>query len=268
MDLTILIVDDEILARSRIEKLLEKTAGIDTINQCTNGREALDFLRKNTVNLMFLDVQMPEMDGFDMLHKLSPDEIPLTIFVTAYDKYALKAFDVHAVDYLLKPFDDDRFFEAFNLAREQIELKQSGSIKKKIVNIINELKDIPSKNTAAEDFSESGKYPDKLVFKESGKIHFVQADNIFYIKAAGKYLHVVSTEAEFSIRQTMTELEKKLDPAKFLRVHRSSILNSDKIKEMQHWYKSDYVFIMHNGERLFSGSTYRKNVEKILKQIC
>ncbi len=268
MDLTILIVDDEILARNRIKKLLEKTAGIKSINECSNGREALEYLQSNTVDLLFLDVQMPEMDGFDVLQELEPKDIPLTIFVTAYDKYALKAFDVHAADYLLKPFDDDRFFEAFNLAKAQIELKQSGSIKQKIINIISDLKGITSGKESDENLNEYNEYPDKLVLKESGKIHFVNTDSIFYIKAAGKYLQLVSEEAEYSIRQTMAALEKKLNPAKFLRVHRSSIINIDKIKEMQHWYKSDYVFIMHNGERMFSGSSYRKNVEKILKQIC
>ena len=268
MSLSILIVDDEILARSRIKKLLEKIKDAGAVNECSNGAQALSFLQKNEVDLMFLDVQMPELDGFDVLQELGPNKIPLTIFVTAYDKYALKAFDVHAVDYLLKPFDDDRFYEAFNLAKEQIDLKQSGSIKQKILNIISDLKGITTNKEIDEDLNENSEYPDKLILKESGKIHFVKTDSIFYIKAAGKYLRVVSDEAEYSIRQTMIELEKKLNPAQFLRVHRSNIINIDKIKEMQHWYKSDYVFIMHNGERLFSGSSYRKNVEMILKQIC
>ena len=263
MEMHILIVDDEMLARRRLKNLLAKVEQSITINECGNGKEALDFLQKNSVDLLFLDVQMPELSGFEMLQQLPPDTLPPTIFVTAYDKYALKAFDVHAIDYLLKPFDDERFFEAFNRVPWPVQdPENSDPVQQKLLHLLSELSSNSSSNSRT-----TSSFPDKLVIKQSGKIHFVNTSDISHIQAEGKYLHVYTQAETYKIRQTLIEIENKLSPQKFLRIHRSRILNTDFIQEMQHWYKGAYVFILRDGERLISGNSYRKNIEWILQQI-
>jgi len=269
MALNILIVDDEILARNRIKNLLINMDMPLRIDECANGKLALNFLKSSSVDLLFLDVQMPELSGFELLEHLPKDALPVTIFVTAYDKYALRAFDAHAIDYLLKPFDDERFYEAFDRAQQQIELiENKSSFRQKLINMIDELTHKGNGNKTTLPDSEGSLFSEKLVLKESGKIHFVKTKDISHIKADGKYIQVFTDGKNFKIRQTLVEMESKLSSKHFLRIHRSSILNIDLIQEMQHWYKGEYVFIMQDGERLISGNSYRKNIEGILKQIC
>jgi len=269
MAMDILVVDDEILARNRIKNLLVKVDIPLRIDECANGKQALNFLKSNSVDLLFLDIQMPELSGFELLEQLSGDKLPATIFVTAYDKYALKAFDAHAIDYLLKPFDDERFYDAFNRAQQQMELSENKySIRQKLINLIDEFIHKENDIKTILPGSEELLFAEKLALKESGKIHFVKTKDISHLKADGKYVRVFTDGRNYKIRQTLSDMESKLNPKQFLRIHRSSILNVDLIREMQHWYKGEYVFIMQDGERLISGNSYRKNIECILKQIC
>ncbi len=265
--ITAFIIDDESLARTRIRRLLENEQDINIAGECANGQEAVQHIKSNSPDLIFLDVQMPELNGFEVLNELGSEKLPVIIFVTAYDKYALKAFEVHAIDYLLKPFDDDRFYAALNHAREQIANVQNNSIRKKLFDLITDLtgvKSLPSGKTANEISQQN--YLERLVIKTAGRIYFLKTNDIVRIKAAGKYLDILANEQEHIIRQTMNEIETKLNPDQFLRIHRSTILNIDQIKEMQHWYKSQYIFILNNGEKYTSGNKFRGNLESIIKR--
>ena len=253
--LKILVVDDESLARKRIVNLLTKSKRACEITECTNGMEALEKLLYESFDLVFLDIQMPEINGFDVLDNLEIDKIPAIIFVTAYDKYALKAFEVHALDYVLKPFDDERFYEAFGHAQKIIETNLKEATNDKILRLLEETRSL-----------EPVKSIERIVVKEKGRIYFVRTDEIISIKAAGKYLKLSTENAVHTIRQTMNDIESKLNPSKFLRIHRSTIINLDCISEMQHWYKNEYIFIMQNGDKVTSGSTYRKNLDALLSE--
>lgn len=267
MPIKVLIVDDEALARKRIRRLLENDASITIIGECANGFETVAALQNHKPDLLFLDIQMPELNGFEVLQQFSPDQLPIIIFVTAYDKYALKAFEVHAVDYLLKPFDDERFFLALNHAKEQITKFKNQAFSQKLVNL---MADVLENNHLTSEITTVKKtdahYLERLIIKSSGLIYFVKTADIINIKAAGKYLEVVVGDHTYTLRQTMSEIEKKLNPSCFLRIHRSTIINMDFIKEMQHWYKNEYIFIMQNGEQLKSSGSCYKNLDKIIKE--
>jgi len=251
--LKILVVDDEALARRRITNLLQSLKQSHEIYEAGNGLDALNKLEDSKFDLIFLDIQMPEMNGFEVLENLDLENTPTVIFVTAYDQYALKAFEVHAIDYLLKPFDDDRFLEAFDHSKKSMEHKKA---------TYENLEKLLQERRAMDESS----YIERIVVKNKGRIYFVKTNDVITIKAAGKYLQI-ETEAELhTIRQTMNEIETKLDPKLFLRIHRSTIINIDRIKEMQHWYKNEYIFIMQNGDKVTSGSTYRKNLDVLLNE--
>jgi len=252
------IVDDESLARTRIRRLLEKSGDITVVAECTNGLEVVEFFRTGEADLLFLDIQMPELDGFEVLDNFPTEKLPVVIFVTAYDKYALKAFDVHAIDYLLKPFEDERFYEALNYARELL-LKQNQN------SLSGKLKDLLIDYLGKESTRDSDFYS-KITIKTAGKYYLINTDEIIRIKAAGKYLEIKTKDEKYLTRKTIKEIGLTLNPAKFLRIHRSTIINIDFIKELQHWYKSDYIIVLANGEKFTSSKTYKLNVEKVLNQ--
>ncbi len=248
----VVIVDDEKLARDRIRRLLKSRQEYEIISEFSNGSDAVNFLRNNDTDLMFLDIQMPEMDGFEVVGSLSKLNLPVIIFVTAYDKYALKAFEVHAIDYLLKPFDDERFNSALLHAESILDDKSVDSFSDKLMDFLN-----------AKERGQH-KYLDRISIKSSGRIYFIDTKNILRIKSAGKYLEIMDLNSTHKIRKTMTQMEEQLDPQKFVRIHRSVIVNIGHIKEMQHWYKNEYVVFLSNGEKFTSGGSFRKNLDPLL----
>ena len=269
--INVLIIDDEKLARMRIRELIEGEDDITIIDECKNGAEAVESIRKFSPDLIFLDVQMPGMNGFQVLDKLDKENLPIIIFVTAYDQYALKAFDVHAIDYLLKPFDDERFYEALQRAKDQYIQINNLAFKQRLVQLLSDMHD--DSTTYEESSAIFGSrtngdtpYLERLAVKTGGRIYFIKTSEISRIKAAGKYLELKVGDEEHMIRQAMNQLEAKLDPCHFLRIHRSTIINIDYIKELQHWYKTQYVVILQNGEKFISSNSYRKNLEKIVHQ--
>ncbi len=256
-----LIIDDEKLARNRIKKLLEKQSDFEIVDECKNGREAVDCINSLNPDLIFLDVQMPELDGFSVLKKINKDNYPIIIFVTAYDKYALKAFEVHAVDYLLKPFDDERFQIALEHAKDHLVKNSRKDLHSKITHLMTELGEtLP--------ISDVKDYLDRIIVKSGGKISFVKTSEIIRIKSAGKYISVLSKEGDNLIRQTMNEIEEKLDPKKFIRIHRSAIINFDFIKEIQNWYRGEYVILLNNNEKFTTSSSYRKNIQELISSLA
>ena len=215
-------------------------------------------LNDNDIDLMFLDIQMPEMDGFEVLNHIDRNKLPVIIFVTAYDTYAPKAFEVHAIDYLLKPFDDERFNSALMHSEEILKNKSKKMFTDKLIGLIEETDKIKNPQY---------KFLERIVIKSSGRIYFVRTKDVIRIKASGKYLEIKDSQKDHKIRKTLTQLEEQLDPDRFIRIHRSVILNVDHITEMQHWYKNEYIFILSNGEKFTSGSSYRKNLEQILNPL-
>jgi two-component system LytT family response regulator len=246
----ILIVDDEPLARERVRRHLRDEPGVEIVGEAGNGREAVAVIEEKTPDLVFLDVQMPEMNGFDVLKALEENKIPAIVFTTAYDKYAIQAFEFHALDYLLKPFSRERFRRAVRHAREQLEnSRQSGSIDERLVSLLENLK--------------AKKYLERIVVKNSGRVFFIKTDEIDWIEAAGNYLKLhVGREAHL-IRETMQSIEAKLDPEKFFRIHRSTLVQIDRIKELHPLFSGDYAVILRNGAELNLSRNYRDRLPEL-----
>src|SRR5678816_2167450 len=204
-----IIIDDEPLARDRIKRLLRDEDGVQIVGECGNGTDAVKSISELNPDLVFLDIQMPGKNGFEVIKSLNSKKLPTIIFVTAYDQYALQAFDVHALDYLLKPFNRDRFQRAVDRARDQVEDRHRGDLDERLTSLIENLK------------SEK-KYLDRLVVKTVGRVFFLKTDEIDWIEAAGNYVRLHVGKESHMIRETMNGIEGKLDPDKFIRIHRST----------------------------------------------
>lgn len=245
MKIKTLIVDDEPLARERVRRFLRDETDIDIIGECGNGLEAISEIRRTAPDLVFLDIQMPEKNGFEVIKELETGRIPNFIFVTAYDQYAIQAFDVHALDYLLKPFNRERLKKSVDRAREQIENKMIGHLDERLTSLIADLKT-------------EKKYLERLVVKSVGRVFFLKTDEIDWIEAAGNYLKLHVGREGHLIRETMNAVEAKLNPEKFLRIHRSTIVNIDRIKELHPMFSGDYSVILRNGTELTLSRNYRE----------
>ncbi len=244
MEIRTLIVDDEPLARERIRSLLESDTQIKIIGESRNGLEALQQVIEKKPGLVFLDIQMPEMNGFEMLQELEEGQIPHLIFVTAYDQYALRAFEYHALDYLLKPFDRERFEQALERAKEYIFLKKNGDYKTRLQKMMNEVHPRISPLN-------------RVVVKTGGRIFFVKTEEIDWMEAAGNYINLHVGKDTYLIRYTMNDIEKKLDQDRFIRIHRSRIVNVECIKEIKPWFNGEYLIYLQCGSELTLSRKYR-----------
>jgi len=244
MNIRVMIVDDEPLACERIRMLLDGEPELEIVSECRNGNDALRAIEKLNPDLVFLDVQMPELTGFQVLDRLDPARMPVVIFVTAYDRYALKAFEVSALDYLLKPFDRERFRRALGRARDELDRRKAGSVNEKVLKLLSELQ-------------RSKKYVDKLIVRAGGRVLFLRVDEIDWIEAAGNYVRLHTGKEEHLYRETMTKLEEQLNPDRFARIHRSTIVNIERIKELQPWFRGDYMILLRDNSKLILSKTYR-----------
>lgn len=258
-----IIIDDEPLAREKIRTFLEAEDDIEVIGECKNSTEAIASIKDLKPHLIFLDIKMPGMNGFEMLENLNLKILPAIIFTTAYDKYALKAFEVHALDYLLKPFDRDRFQLTLNRARKHLSSKQIEDNNNKILEALNDLKE---RKVEEKEVSKSDKYLEKIVIKTSDKIYFMKTSELEWLEASGNYIKLFANGASHLTRDTMNAMEKKLNPEKFVRIHRSVIINSDFIKELKPWFNGEYEVYMKNKTKFISGRTYKSNIEKLLSE--
>jgi two-component system LytT family response regulator len=248
-----LIVDDEPLARERLTNLLQPLEDIEIVGQCRDGEEAITAIHDFTPDLVFLDIQMPNMSGFEVIEAIGSDRMPLVIFVTAYDQHALRAFQVRALDYLLKPFDRDRFTEALQRARKQLERDETGDIGRRLLALVKDLRrDQPR--------------TDRLVVKSSGRLFFLRADEIDWVEAAGNYVRLHVGNTSHLLRETMTAMESRLDPEKFFRIHRCRIVNMDRIQELQPWLNGEYAVVLRTGARLTLSRGYREKLQDRLGQ--
>jgi two-component system LytT family response regulator len=248
MRIRVLIVDDEPLARERIRDLLASASDVEIIGECSNGKEAVAAIREKAPDLLFLDVQMPHLDGFGVVGEVGIEQMPMTIFVTAYDRHALRAFEVHALDYLLKPFDAERFVKALERARSQLEHRQ-GKMDQRLEALLS-------------DVQTRAKPLERIMIKSSGRIFFLRIDEIDYIEAAGNYVRLHVGKEDHLLRETMSSLENRLDPRKFLRIHRSTIVNIESIQELQLLFHGEYAVILRNGTQLTLSRGYRDKLEE------
>lgn len=255
-----LIVDDEPLARRNLRVLLEKDQQIEILDECRNGREAVKAINALSPDLIFLDIQMPELDGFDVLAGVGPEQIHAIIFVTAFDQYALKAFEVHALDYLLKPFDDERFAFALRRAKSQIEAREINRVSKRLLALLEERESLA-------DSSAEKNYLTRLMIKASGRVVLLKVGEIDFIEADGNYAKLHVGRKSHLLREKMHDLEGRLDPAKFVRIHRSIIVNLDRIKELHPHFNGDYIVVLEDGRQLRLSRTRRENLEARLKAV-
>jgi two-component system LytT family response regulator len=249
-----LIIDDEPLARRRIRRMLAGERDIAVIAECSSGLEALPVIEEQSPDLLFLDVQMPGMDGLELLNNLKRRRMPAVIFTTAFDQYAVRAFDLHALDYVLKPIDEQRFHEALERARTHMRHKNQTGVDQRLAAL---LEDLQKQSTSL----------DRLVIKQPGRAFFVKAKSIDWLEAADNYVRLhVGTETHL-IRETLGSLEARLDPKTFVRIHRSTIVNIDRIKEIQSFFQGNQVVVLINGQKLKLSRSYREKLETVLGQI-
>ncbi|NNC77262.1 MAG: response regulator transcription factor [Woeseiaceae bacterium] len=267
--LTALIVDDEELARRGLELRLQRYADIEICAQSRNGGEALQHVRKHAPDLMFLDVQMPGMNGFDVLRQLSGNDMPAIIFVTAYDEFALKAFDANAIDYLLKPINDDRLDEAIQRARSNADAKIAHSHRSRLLKFVCELtgRELTLDSALAEAEDPGHRYPQRLAIRDGGRTTCVDIGTIDWIDAAGDYMCVHANGETYVLRGTMKRLEEILDPGLFVRVHRSAIVNRNRVTEMRPHRNGEYFLRLGDDTELKLSRSYKANLERLAERL-
>jgi two-component system, LytTR family, response regulator len=247
------IVDDERPARDRLRQLLKDRPEFEIVGEAANGKQALGLLQDERPDLVFLDVQMPQMSGLDVCHALGDEHLPRIIFVTAFDQYALQAFEVHAVDYLLKPFDRDRFERALAHALLQLRGATAHTPDPHLLAFLAELKTARTR-------------PVRLAFKSEGRVIFVRTDEIHWLEAEGNYVKLHAASGAHLLRETLTSLEEQLVSERFMRISRSVIVSLDRIKEIQPLFYGDHVVILLDGTKLTLSRTHKDKLEKLLER--
>jgi two-component system LytT family response regulator len=251
MPLTTLIVDDEPLAREGLRLLLSRDPEVSAMREARDGREAVEAIRESNPDLVFLDVQMPEMDGFEVVRKIGPERMPHVVFVTAHDQYAIQAFEINALDYLLKPVIEERFVKALLRAKGRIRSNLTADSNRQIIGLL-------------ETIASPRSYVKRLAVQSAGKTVFVNVEDIDWIQAAENYVELHAGQASYLLHVTMNTLEKSLDPEIFLRIHRSIIVNLVRIKNLQPGAHGEYVITLRDGVRLQSGRTYSSRLRALV----
>lgn len=249
-----LVVDDEFLGRERICSLLSEHADIKIVGECVNGREAVEAIQKLKPDLVFLDVQMPKIDGFEVVEIIGTENMPAVVFVTAYDEYAIQAFEINAIDYLLKPFDKERFEKAVDRAKREIKRQESpAEIRENLLELLKEVKNEPS-------------YLKRIPVKSTRGTTFVLIEEIDWMSATGHYLELHVGDKTHLIREKLSVIETKLDPRIFMRIHRSTIVNLDRIKSLHPMFNGDQLVMLKNGRELkLSRNYYDKLIIRLIR---
>lgn len=249
MSVRVVLVDDEPLARERLRSLLKAETDIDLIAECVDGPNAIAVLSSERPDLVFLDVQMPGMDGFEVLQALDPACMPAVVFVTAYDHYALHAFDVHALDYLLKPFDRQRFATALERARLDLRVEPGG---RQILELLADLR-------------REKRVLQRIVVKATGRVFFLRPAEVDWMEAAGNYVRLHVGKETYLVRDTMKNMEERLDPDSFVRIHRSRIVNLDRVRELLPWFHGEYVVVLESGEQLTTSRRHSIRLQELIE---
>lgn len=250
MKIRTLIVDDEALARERLRQLLQAEPEIELVGECADGQEAVTAIKQQNLDLIFLDVQMPELDGFGVLEAVPAESAPVIVFVTAHDKFALRAFEVHAVDYLLKPFDRERFQKALARALERV--KQRGKANPH-----------PAQSAVLAELKPQTKPLERLAVKTGGRVIFLKLADIDYIEAAHNYVELHVDKQSHLLRETLNSIEARLPADKFVRISRSVMVNIERVKELQPLFYGEYAVTLHNGTRLTLSRRFRDKLERL-----
>lgn len=251
MQIRALIVDDMRLARDRVHRFLSADGEIEIVGECENGREAIAAIGELKPDLVFLDVQMPETDGFEVVEAIGAENMPAVVFVTAFDHFALRAFEVAALDYILKPFDAERFGATLKRAKLSLNKKADDGAEKRLLNLLDQLKNQP-------------KYLKRIAIKNAGRTVFLPTDEIDWIESAGNYLQIHAGKTKHLVRETLSALQTKLDPEKFVRIHRGTIINAERIKEMHPLFNGDQEITLNGGAKLTLSRTFRENLFSLL----
>ncbi len=251
----VVIADDEPLARQRVADLLAQEPDVEVVGTAEDGRQAVDAIRQHEPDLVFLDVQMPELTGLQVVDVIGPEKMPATIFVTAFDRFALKAFDRAAVDYLVKPFDDERFAQAFRRARKMIDLEEVGRMTKQLMSLLGE---------SPQPAAAKPKYLERISVETRGQVRVIPVDRVDYITASGPYAELHVGDRTFAIRERMQTLEDRLDPAVFFRIHRSAIVRLSLIDTLTRHPGGDYGVRLKNGVELSLSRSRREELEENL----
>ena len=259
--LRVLIVDDEHLARQAMRRLLAAHP-VEIVGEATGGAEAAELIRREKPDLAFLDVQMPGCDGFEALAKLDPAATPAVVFVTAYDEHALRAFEVHAVDYLLKPYDDARFASALQRGKDEVRGRQADTVNSRLTQLLDYLQQSGERAPAPREDSVG----DRILVKSSGEIFFLKADEIDWIEADGDYMKFHVAGRTHLTRETMARLEARLDPKRFIRIHRSTIVNIDRLRKLSPSFAGEYAVILNDGTKLKLSRGYHERIATLMKE--
>jgi two-component system LytT family response regulator len=247
-----LIADDEPLARHGVRLLLERDLDVEIVGEASGGVEAADLILRLRPDLVFLDVQMVGCDGFETLKRVGPNATPVVIFVTAYDEYALRAFEYNAVDYLLKPYDDARFAAALDRARDLVHRKRGDEVDNRISRLIEHIE---------------GEGRDRILLKSSGEIIFLKTGEIDWIEAEGDYVKFHVTGRTHLMRGTMAALEERLDPTRFIRIHRSTIVNADRLRKLSPSFEGEYAVVLQDGTKLRLSRGYHDRIKALLGRV-
>ncbi len=259
-----IIVDDEPTARRGVRLLLERDSAVEIVGEASTGAEAAELMQRAKPDLAFLDVQMPGSDGFEALEKVGPAAAPAVVFVTAYDEHALRAFEVNAVDYLLKPYDDARFTAALQRAKEEVRRRQTDTVNARLTQLLDYLQQ--NSGTTASAQAKEEKSGDRILIKSSGEIFFLKAEEIDWIEAEGDYMKFHVNGRTHLMRETMARLEARLDPKRFIRIHRSTIVNIDRLRKLSPSFAGEYAVILHDGTKLKLSRGYHERIAMLLKQ--
>ncbi len=249
-----LIVDDEKPARDLIDTLLRNEPDLEVVGECSNGTDAVAAIRRLSPDLVFLDVQMPGLDGFGVLAEVQTERLPLVVFVTAYDRHAIRAFEVHALDYLLKPFEYDRLRQAVRRARTELAQGPATACQDRLLTLLEELR-------------AGSRTWDRLAIRDGGRVVFLQPDEIDWIEAEGNYVRLHVGKESHLLRQTLSSTQARLASMKFLRVSRSTIVNLERVKKWEPLFHGDSVVILRDGTRLTVSRAYRETLDRLVGQL-
>lgn len=257
-----LIVDDEKPARRRLLDLLAKHPDVVVVGECASGVDAVRMVREEKPDLLFLDIQMPTLNGFEVINEIGVSRVPVTIFVTAFDTYAVRAFEVNALDYLLKPYSDERFGACLTKALDFIRTQKREEMSSRLVSLLEQTRQDQFGRAPAN----GGRYVDRLLVKTAGRVIFLPAEELTWIEAAGVYVQLHTGAKKYLHRCSLLELEKQLDPDRFVRIHRSTIVNTSSVKELYLQSHGDYTMILKDGTQLKLSRSYRSKFQDRLRQ--